>query len=78
MELPIELTADCHLVRLSSTTRFLVCLFLSLSVLSAGFSPRFWSRSSASDLGRCRQGWLELLNAVGRNEEATGFIHYFP
>ena len=24
------------------------------------------------------QGWLEVLNATGRNEEATGFIHCFP
>ena len=43
-------TADCHLVRLSSTTNFWICLFRSLSVSSAGFSPRFRSRSSASDL----------------------------
>ena len=43
-------TADCHLVQLSSTTSFFICLFRSLSVSSVGFSPRFRSRSSASDL----------------------------
>ena len=42
-----------------------------------GFSPRFRLRSSASDL-LMPQGWLEVLNAVGQNEEATGFIYCFP
>ena len=51
-------TADCHLVRLSSTTSYLIGLFGSLSVSSAGFSPRFRSRSSASDLADAgRVGW---------------------
>ena len=43
-------TANCHLVHLSSTTSFLICLFRSLFVLSARFSPRFRSRSSANNL----------------------------
>ena len=42
--------ADCHLVRLSSTTNGWISLFTSLSVPSAGFIWRFRSRSSASDL----------------------------
>ena len=29
-------------------------------------------------LGRCRQGWLQALNASGRNEEASGLIFCFP
>ena len=60
------------MVRLSSTTSFGIYLFRSLSVSSAGISPRLRSRSSASDF------WLEMLNAAGQNEEANGFIHYFP
>ena len=28
--------------------------------------------------GWCRQGWLDVLNAAGRNDEATDFIHCFP
>ena len=43
-------TADFHLVRLSSITSFLICLFRSLSVSSVEFSPRFRSHSSANDL----------------------------
>ena len=43
-------TANYHLVRLSSTTSFWICLFRSLSVSSAAFSPHIRSRSSASDL----------------------------
>ena len=68
-------TADCHLVRLSSTTSFFICLFRSFCVSSVGFSPRFRSRSPASYLADCL---LEVLNAAGRNEEATGFTHCFP
>ena len=53
-DMPVRLfhlsTADCHLVRLSSTTSFGICLFRSLSVSSVGFSSRYLSRSSASDL----------------------------
>ena len=43
-------TADWHLVRLSFSTSFLICLFRSLIVSSAGFSPCFLSRSLAIDL----------------------------
>ena len=43
-------TADRHLVRLSSTISFWICLSSSLSASSAGFSLRFRFRSSASDL----------------------------
>ena len=51
-------TSDCHLVRLSSTTNFFICLFGPLSVSSVGFSPRFRSCSSASDLADAgRVGW---------------------
>ena len=51
-------TADCHLVRLSSTTSFWISLFRSLSISSEGFSPRFRSRSSTSDLADVsRVGW---------------------
>ena len=51
-------TTDCNLVRLSSTTSLWICLFRSLSVSSAGFSPRLLSRSSASDLADAdRVGW---------------------
>ena len=51
-------TADCHLVRLFHITSFWICLFRSFSVPSAGFSPRFLSRSSASDLaGAGRVSW---------------------
>ena len=50
--------ADRHLVRLSSTTSFRICLYRWLSVSSAGSSPRFRSRSSASDLADAgRVGW---------------------
>ena len=38
--------------------QFFICLFSSLSVSSAVFSPRFFSRSSASDLADAgRVGW---------------------
>ena len=51
-------TADCHLVRMSSTTSFWICLLCSLSVSSAVFSPRYRSRSTASDLADAgRIGW---------------------
>ena len=51
-------TADCHLVRLSTTTSIRICLFGSMSVSSVGFSPSFRSRSSASDLTDAgRVGW---------------------
>ena len=61
-------TADCYLVRFSSTTSFLICLFRSLSVSSVGFSPRFRSRSSASDLTDAdRVGWKCLMRQVGIN-----------
>ena len=61
--------ADCHLVRLSSTTSFFICLFRSLSVSSAGFSPCIRSRASASDLTddmRCvRKGEGEAKEIYG-------------
>ena len=51
-------TVDSHLAHLSSTTTFFISLFRSLSVSSAGFSPRFRSRSSASELADAgRAGW---------------------
>ena len=50
--------------------QFLICLFKSLSVLSAGFSPPFWSCSSASDLAdagrvihRFPEGFLGLFDS---------------
>ena len=42
-------SANWHLVRLSSTTSFWICLFRSFSVSSAEFSQRFRSRSSERD-----------------------------
>ena len=71
-------TADCHLVRLSSNFsifyQFLHCLFRSLSVSSAGLSPRFRSRSSASDLADAGMvGWMCRMRLVG-----TDLIHCFP
>ena len=64
--------------RLSSTTSFFICLLRSLSVSSAGFSQRFQSRSSASDLADTSMVGLEVLNEAGRNEEATCLTHCFP
>ena len=59
-------TADCHLVRLPSTTSFWNCPFRSLSVSSAGFSRRFRYRSSASDLADAgRVGWICRMRPVG-------------
>ena len=51
----VRFFADCHLVRLSSSTSFLICLFRSLSVSSVRFSPRFRSCSSANDLAEVRR-----------------------
>ena len=42
--------ADCHLTSLFHTTSSSICLLRSLSASSAGFSSRYRSRSSASDM----------------------------
>ena len=55
-------TADCHLVRLSSTSSFGICLFTSLSVTSVGLSQRFRSRSLAD---ASWVGWLCRMWPVG-------------
>ena len=53
-DMPVRLwhlsTANSHLVRLFTITSLRICLFRSLSVSTAGFSPRFRYRSSACDL----------------------------
>ena len=64
------------MARLSSTTSCFFRLSKSLSVSSAGFSRHFRSRSSASDLADAGSG-MEVSNAVGRNEGATGLTHCF-
>ena len=48
--------ANCHLVRLSSTISYFICLFRSLSVEMAGYSRRFRAHSSAMDLADA--GWV--------------------
>ena len=59
-------TADCHLVHFSSTISFWISLFRSLSDSSAGFSPRFRSRSSASDLADADWvGWKCRMRPAG-------------
>ena len=84
-DMPVPLshlsTADCHLVRLSSTTCFFICLFRSLSVSSAGFSPRFRSRSSASDLADAgRVCWKCRMRPAGMKRPLalfTAFLKVF-
>ena len=66
-------TVYCHLVRMSSTASFLICLFRSLSALSAFLVSFIGER-----FGCCRQGWLDVSSAAGRNEGANGLIHCFP
>ena len=74
-------TADFHLVRLSSTTSFFICLFRSLSISSAGFSRRFRSRSSASDLADAGSvGWKCRMRPVGMKRplaSITTFLKVF-
>ena len=70
-------TRDSHLVRLSTTTSFFICLFRSLSVSSSGFSPRFRSRSSASDLADASSvGWKCWMRPVGMKRPLALFTAF--
>ena len=70
-------TLDSHSVRLSSTTSFWICLFRLLSVLSAGLSLRFRSRSSASDLADAGSvGWKCRLRPAGMKKPQSLFTDF--
>ena len=69
------------MVRLPSTTSSYICLLSSLSVSSVGFSPRFRTRSSASDLADAgRVGWKCLMRPAGMKRPLalfTAFLKVF-
>ena len=65
------------MVRFSLTTSFWICLFRSLSVSLAGFSPRIASRLSASDfVDAGRVGWMWLMRPAGMKRPLALFAYF--